>query len=308
MTPSLKPGIDFCICTFNRVDFLGQCIESLLPQMIPGQTMITVVDNNSNDGTQEFIRQLMTEHTSVRYFYENKQGLSNARNKGWMESEYEWIFYVDDDCVPPPSLVREALDIIENHSEFDAIGGPIEALYMDKPPEWLDKSFGSFSIPTDKVIRVDKGYVRGGCFLVKKKVLSELNGFNPNLGMTGKTLQYADELEFQSRMRKSSYKIGYAPSLRMPHYVRTEKISVGWLVHSEYAKQRDKMVFDPVNFPLATLHLIRTMVGRIAWTPVYLFKLLSKKNYTRQNLVLDEILPLAYRTGEWVGSFKHILR
>src|SRR4030095_8033 len=120
MTQSLKTGIDFCICTFNRGDFLGQCIESLLPQIIPGHTMITVVDNNSTDGTQEFMYMLLREHNSVRYFIEKQQGLSNARNRGWKESEHEWVFYIDDDCVPPPHFVHEALDIIENHSEFDA--------------------------------------------------------------------------------------------------------------------------------------------------------------------------------------------
>lgn len=304
MATFLKSGIDICICTYNRVDFLMMNINELLPQLVPGHSVITVVDNNSEDGTNEYMHSLIKTHPSIRYLIEKQQGLSRARNKGWEESEYEWIFYIDDDCKPESTLVREALVLTETHPEFDALGGPIESIFIDSPPAWLPDGFGNFSIPAEKVIPLPQGYLRGGCFLVKRSVLSRLNGFNPSLGMTGNTMQYSEELEFQFRMRKSGYQIGYAPTLRMPHFVRTEKVNLTWLLKSEYVKRRDKMFFDPISFPKATLHLFRTMAGRVVWVPIYFYRMMIKKKYKWQNFVLDTFIPLAYRTGEWIGVLK----
>ena len=96
MTLPLRSGIDFCICTFNRVDYLKMNINALLPQLVPGKSVISVVDNNSTDGTKVFMQSL-SSHDSVRYIVEEMQGHSHARNRGWKDSGFEWIFYIDDD-------------------------------------------------------------------------------------------------------------------------------------------------------------------------------------------------------------------
>ena len=305
MKLALKPGIDFCICTFNRVEFLKMNVDSLLSQWVSGSSVITVVDNNSTDGTKEYIQMLVNEHKTIRYIAEYQQGLSFARNRGWKESEYEWIYYLDDDCVVPQDFPREAISLIEKHHDLDALGGPVDPLFVVPPPEWLPTGFGSFSIPSEEVITLEKGYLRGNNFLIRKSVLSSLGGFNTSLGMSGKTLKYAEELELQYRMRISGYQIGYAPSLRINHYVRTEKISLGWLLRSEYAKRRDKMVFDPVSLFQATLHLTRTMISRLFWVPLHFATALLNSKYTWRNAMLDAFLPLAHRTGEWIGAFQY---
>lgn len=302
----MRSGIDICICTFNRVEFLKINLKALLPQLASGKASITVVDNNSTDGTKAFMQTITHEHSFVRYAVEQQQGLSHARNRGWNESPSDWIFYIDDDCVPPPGLIQEAILLIEKYKDLDALGGPIDPLFIDPPPEWLPTGLGSFSIPAENIIFLEQGYLRGGCFLIKRTVLSSLGGFNPLLGMRGEKLQYGEELEFQYRMRQSGYKIGYAPSLKIKHFVRTDKISPRWLIQSEYAKRRDKMVFEPVSLQLATLHLLRTILSRSFRIPYYFFNMVLNKKYTSQHFILDSLLPLAYRTGEWIGAFKHI--
>jgi GT2 family glycosyltransferase len=299
------PRIAFCICTYNRQDYLCQCVEALLPQLIPGRTLLTIVDNHSVDGTKDYIQSLEEKHAGIRYLYEPEQGLSHARNKGWMESDAEWIFYLDDDCLPPDGLVNAALVLIEHEQSYDAFGGPIDSIFTQGIPDWLPEGFGSFSMPFNNVTQITRGYIRGGCMLIRKSVLERLGGFSANLGVKGDALRYGEEIELQVRMHDAGYKIAYAPSLRTGHFVRTDKLRLSWVLRSQYARQRDRMVFDPVSLSMASLHLLRTIGGRILWTPIHLLSCLFNKSYSLNRAFYEILQPLAFSSGEWIGAMQH---
>ena len=301
-------GVEVCICTHNRRHYLQQCLEALIPQMVPGVSFLTVVDNHSSDGTRDFVQSLAREHTLIQYVYEPQTGLSHARNRGWKEAAYEWVFYLDDDCLPPAGIIDTALQLIDEYKSLDAIGGPITPLFSDTVPDWLPDGFGQFSMPYKVVTAIETGFIRGGCLMVKRAVLEKLDGFNPGLGVRGKELHYGEEIELQVRMRSEGFSIGYAPSLRTDHFVRSDKLSMGWVLRSEYARRRDKMSFDRVPLPIASLHLLKTMAGRLWWTPIHLFTSLFNKSYSFKKAVYEITQPLAYSTGEWIGSLRSSMR
>ncbi len=293
--------IHVCICTFNRRDYLKRCLDRLTPQVNSDDMQITVVDNNSTDGTKAFVDSLYSE---VQYLFEPCQGLSIARNTGWQTSSSEWIFYLDDDCLPSENLLTNALELIRQFPKIDAFGGPIDAMFETSLPGWLPEGFGNFSMPYSECAEIDTGFIRGGCFLIRRKVLADLGGFDERLGVTGSALQYGEELELQLRMRKKKFRIAYAPSLRVGHYVRAEKLNLRWVLQSEYARRRDKMLFQPIPLAKATLNLLRTLLGRIFWTPVYFGKAFFGRSSGLKKALFQTAQPLAYRLGEWVGVMK----
>ena len=307
-TTELHRGIEVCICTHNRKDYLQRCLEALMPQMVSGVSLLSVVDNNSSDGTKEYVQSIASENLLIRYVYEPQQGLSHARNRGWKEATHEWVFYLDDDCLPPAGIIDAALQLIKEYKSFDAIGGPISPLFTYTIPDWLPAGFGHFNMPYQEVTAIDTGFIRGGCLMVKRAVLEKLDGFNPELGVRGKELHYGEEIELQVRMRREGFTIGYAPSLRTDHFVRTDKLSMSWVLRSEYARRRDKMSFDRVPLPIASLHLLKTMAGRLIWTPVHLFTCLFNKSYSLKKAAYEITQPLAYSTGEWIGSLRSSMR
>ena len=304
-TSDVHTGIELCICTYNRVEYLRLCIEALLPQLVSGRTLVTIVDNRSTDGTKEYVEPLAAENAMVRYIFESQQGLSYARNRGWAEAQYPWVFYLDDDCLPPDRIVNAALDLIALETTYDAFGGPIDSIFHGDIPDWLPKGYGDYSMPYSDVTPISKGYIRGGCMLIKRDVLQELGGFKTSLGVTGDALRYGEEIELQVRMRNAGYKIAYAPTLRTGHFVRADKLSLSWALRSQFARQRDKMVFDPVSLPVASYHLIRTLAGRVLWTPIHLASSLFKKSYSLKQAMYETLQPLAFSSGEWVGALRH---
>lgn len=299
----MKQGIDVCICTYNRLTYLQQCVERLIPQL-ELDTIITVIDNNSNDGTKEYIQSLSDQNLPVRYFSESQQGLSQARNKGWRVSDHDWVFYIDDDCLPAADVISKAIQSIGKHPDVSAIGGPVSPVFSQPLPEWLPAGFGEFHLPYDAFTVINTEYIRGGNFLVKRNALVSLNGFMSHLGVKGDQLSYGEEIELQDRMRAAGHTVGYEPSMKMGHYVRSEKMNPVWILRSNYARRRDKMLFDEMKKSKAAMHLVRTLGGRIIWTPIHLTSIFTKKKYFWQNAVLDILDPLAYSLGEFVGAMK----
>lgn len=97
------------VVTYNRVNLLKECIEALLNQDY--QTMdILIVDNNSNDGTKEYIAQMESRHQDkIKPLYLNQNiggagGFHEGMKKA-MEFQPDWLWMMDDDTIPE----REAL-------------------------------------------------------------------------------------------------------------------------------------------------------------------------------------------------------
>jgi GT2 family glycosyltransferase len=301
-------GINVIICTYNRLEYLRQCVTPLLGVKTDKPFQITIVDNNSTDGTRDYVHSLISSYPFVRYVMEEKQGVSHARNKGWQSSEYEWTLYLDDDSIPPAGLIAEAFSLIDTHPGVHAIGGPMDAVFSEQIRVWLPEGFGDFCLPFDTWTIVDRQYLWGGCLMIKREVFEKLGGFIPALGVVGKTLAYAEEIEIQHRMRQHGMKAAYAPSLRIQHHVRPEKLSPSWILRSEYARRRDKMFFEPIPPVKAIAGLVRTLGSRLIRIPLYSYRLAFQKDYSRQRATLDFFRPLMYRWGEARGSFKNYFR
>lgn len=304
MIAAERSVLDICICTYNRTVYLGYCLDALLTQPLSEAISITVIDNAGNADTQAMVMVRQANHPQLSYIHEPETGLSYARNTGWKRSMAEWILYLDDDCLPKEPFVQEAIHLASQDQTFDAIGGPIDAVFTKEKPEWLPEGFGSFSMPYTTLTRIDSGYIRGGCMMFKRNVLEQLQGFATHLGVKGHQLRYGEEIELQIRMRNAGFSIAYAPALRTGHVVREDKLRLSWLLNSEYARRRDKMRIEPIGIGKSTFNLLRTTAGRFIRLPVYGFHLLFKRGIDSRKITFEFFKPMAYRLGEWVGSLK----
>ena len=91
----MNPLVSVIIPTYNRIEFLQQCIDSILQQTYRPVEVI-IADDGSTDGTKEFIRSRY-EHKAV-YIELPHSGLpSLARNAGIERSQGEYIAFCDSD-------------------------------------------------------------------------------------------------------------------------------------------------------------------------------------------------------------------
>ncbi|WP_331775695.1 glycosyltransferase family 2 protein [Sulfurospirillum sp. 1612] len=82
------------IPTYNRADFLPQSIASILKQT-RGVDEIIIVDDGSNDTTQEVLQHFKT----IKIIQTQNNGVSHARNIGIKAAQHEWITFLDSDDI-----------------------------------------------------------------------------------------------------------------------------------------------------------------------------------------------------------------
>src|SRR5688572_25499303 len=92
--------LDVIIPTYNRQDLLPFTLNSLFAAEIPEglEVGITVVDNNSTDGTRQVVESLQKKFGDrLQYCFEQQQGRSFALNKGIASTSGDLVGMVDDD-------------------------------------------------------------------------------------------------------------------------------------------------------------------------------------------------------------------
>ena len=194
--------LSIIICTYNRLDFLKKCIDSILKQISTNNGIeIVVIDNNCNDGTKEYINSL--NFTYINYFLENKQGLSHARNKGIEVSKGNFLAFVDDDATIDEKWLKSLLYHLKNQNINHIYGGPIFPNFEVKCPKWIDdgyfiRKFKSSDGYLDKLTAQD-GF-SGGNMCIPKNIFDKVGFFNTDLGMQGKEMGLGEESELFFRI------------------------------------------------------------------------------------------------------------
>ncbi len=163
--------VSVVVPTCNRVHLLARCIDALLDQTLPPSDFeIIIVD----DAPGYHSRQLATmwqarcaEHgLQLRYLPNHgMRGAARARNLGWRLARAPMVAFTDDDTIPMPSWLSEALAVTDDRT--DAVCGRIEVPVPERPTD--------YQADARRVETSD--FVVASCF-VRKSVLANLGGFD----------------------------------------------------------------------------------------------------------------------------------
>tara|TARA_B100000579_G_C22710314_1_gene794214 strand:- start:82 stop:918 length:837 start_codon:yes stop_codon:yes gene_type:complete len=102
--------VSVIIPTYNRKHTLGRAIESIISQTIKPLEII-IVDDGSNDGTREWIKQ---EYPFIKYLNQNNSGVSASRNRGIFSANGNWIAFLDSDDEWIPEKLERQLSILSS--------------------------------------------------------------------------------------------------------------------------------------------------------------------------------------------------
>lgn len=114
--------ISFVVPSHNRRDALRENLPALL-ELEDVLEVIIVIDQRSNDGTEELVTAEFGAEPRVRLLRQADNGLSRARNAGCALAGGEWLVISDDDLRYPhdygPTLKRVARE-----QNADIVGAP----------------------------------------------------------------------------------------------------------------------------------------------------------------------------------------
>jgi len=113
--------LSITIPTYNRKKQLKNCIDSILKQKISNSEII-VIDDNSSDGTFDFIKK---NYPKIKIFKNKKNMMPGySRNLGFEKSSGDKILFVDSDVTLEKDAVKNLLkydeDIIHPLIKYDS--------------------------------------------------------------------------------------------------------------------------------------------------------------------------------------------
>lgn len=224
--------VSVVIVSYNCLDFLRLCLNSLLWKNHNNMELI-VVDNNSSDGTVSVLKDEFPELRLIANDY--NAGFGKACNQGIKIAGGHYLLMLNPDTFVPEDLTSKIISFMDKHERCGAMG----AYMMDAKGKFLPESkrgmptpFRSFcrfsglsalfpssayfagyyagNIPKDKVAEVE---ILSGAFMVlRRDALAETGGFDEDFFM------YGEDIDLSWRIHKAGWLTYYNPDIRIVHF------------------------------------------------------------------------------------------
>ena len=123
--------ISIVVPVYNVEKYLGTCVESILKQTYSNIEVI-LVDDGSTDCSGKMCDHYMGQDERIKVIHKKNGGLSDARNKGIIQAEGEYITFIDSDDVVSSDYVEYLYNILEENDGDIAICNPVHCYPNEK--------------------------------------------------------------------------------------------------------------------------------------------------------------------------------
>ena len=205
------------IVTYRGHQWYERCFTSLRNSEYPVQTI--VIDNASNDGTIEYIREIFPEI----HLIESKEnlGFGRANNIGMryaLDHDCDYVFLLNQDAWIEPNSISELVKIHELYPEYGVLS-PMHVT-ADKKGLYIEiedgKTDHANSLLSDCYFQSLKDvytfkYINAAAWLMTRKTLETIGGFDPIFFLYGEDDNYLQRMEYHG------VKLGLVPKTQIIH-------------------------------------------------------------------------------------------
>ncbi len=239
MSNTDKQGISVILCCYNSAKRIRETLAALSEQQFtsPVSCEVILVDNASTDQTSKIALTVWDElHTAIpfRMAWEPVPGLSNARKRGTLESQYNILVFCDDDNWLTQSYLQDIYEIFNSDPAVAACGGRGIPVFETTRPEWFDEYQEAYALGPQEMNKENGRILNlyGAGLAIRKNVMQELyrSGFNPIMqGRTKNKLSSAEDTELTYAFVLMGYKLHYDDKLKFYHYLPKERLTFDYL-------------------------------------------------------------------------------
>ena len=112
--------VSVLVPTFNRANYISECLDSLLTQTMPALEII-VIDDGSEDNTAEVLKPYGQR---IRYIRKDNGGKPTAVNLGLTLAQGELIWIFDDDDVALPNAISSRVEALQARPDAGFVYSP----------------------------------------------------------------------------------------------------------------------------------------------------------------------------------------
>ena len=112
--------LSIIIVNYNVKFFLEHCLLSLINACKNLTAEIIVIDNNSTDGSKDF---LVPKFHSVKFIWKDVNvGFGNANNEAAAIAQGEYILFLNPDTILPENCLQDCLTLFKKNKDYGAVG------------------------------------------------------------------------------------------------------------------------------------------------------------------------------------------
>jgi GT2 family glycosyltransferase len=287
------------IVSYNTREMTLECLRVLFENLGNVEAEVFVVDNASNDGSVFAIK---AAYPKVKLLEnQNNAGFGAANNAAMEKAVGRYFLLLNSDAFPRAGAIEALLGAIESHPRAAAIGprllnrdGTLQRSCWRFPSPaqaWIE-NLGLSSVLRgrsrwgdyrrwghDSERAVD--FVIGACLLVRREVWEKIGGFDPAFWM------YAEETDWQKRMRAAGYEIWFTPKANVEHWGGASGTASRVKVNEAFFDSLD--TFSRKHYGASGLVSLRAamVVGNALRLPLWMLFWLLKRSGAREKARLS---------------------
>ncbi len=264
----MTPEVTFVIVNYRAAALLEQCLEKVAGACDGLAHEVIVVDNSSEEGEMERIRDRFDGVRIVRNGV--NLGFARAVNQGIGMSSGKYILALNPDTLLPAEGIQPLLEFADRKraSENAGVFG-CRLLNRDGSLQFSKGRFPTLARTIIDVLRPKRirkyelaGYdtasepdwVTGACILIHRDVLDAVGPLDENFFM------YYEDVDLCFRARRQGFKVFYFPATAAFHYF-------------PHCQRRESRPFVPVEIRRSHLYFYRKHYSRLSYVLLWLLTL-----------------------------------
>jgi glycosyltransferase involved in cell wall biosynthesis len=269
----LEPQVSIVIPTHNRAWKLARALEAISAIQTAVPWELIVVDNGSTDTTPELL-EAFARNSSIptRIVHMSSPGASRARNAGIQAARGELLIFVDDDCYVFPDIIDQYRKVFEDPA-LGFAGGRMLLYDPTDFPLTINESIEEIRFPGGRAIPC--GIIQSGNLAIRRRVLEEVGGFDPNVGPATPFFS-AEDWELITRIGARGWAGGYFPTPTVSHD------------HGRKHQEARQRIYE-YNLGIGAVYsmLIRDRRTRRIYVPHILRRILGDLKYNHRKILTE---------------------
>lgn len=222
-----NPKISILIPNYNHVEELKTCIDSIRDLSTYENYEIIIIENNSNEETFEYYKELEKDERIKVVVYKPEAGFnySAINNFGVNYASGDYLLFLNNDVeIITPDWMEEMLMLCQRN-DVGATGAKL--YYPDDTIQHAGVILGVLTLAGHAFkgnSRNDPGYFgrasyqqdltacTAACLMVRKNVFDEIGGFDESLAVA------FNDIDLCMKIRKAGYLVTFTPYAELYHY------------------------------------------------------------------------------------------
>lgn len=171
---SAKYRCDIIVATWNKLDYIKECVESIL-RHTDVKSRLIVVDNASEEGTKDYLRTLKgTGTVDIKLIFNSTNlGPGKARNKALEIIDADYVCFADSDIVVTPGWLSAMIAVAEANPDIGMVN-PSSNNFNQVPPGDVSLEDYSRMLSPFRDSFIEVGHCISFCMLIKAQVIEKI--------------------------------------------------------------------------------------------------------------------------------------